>query len=65
MSKSHAIAATILLAGVLSVSAKAETYLEGRFDLNMKETHFPGPEAPALTHHGLHPLEKAGVIFRD
>ncbi len=26
---------------------------------------FPGPEAPALTHHGLHPLEKAGVIFRE
>ena len=26
---------------------------------------FPGPEAPALTHHGLHPLEKAGVISRE
>jgi glycolate oxidase len=26
---------------------------------------FPGPEAPALSHHGLHPLEKAGVIFRE
>lgn len=25
---------------------------------------FPGKEAPALTHHGLHPLEKAGVISR-
>ena len=46
MIKSHTVAATMLVAGVLSVSAKAETYLEGRFDLNMKETHFPGPEAP-------------------
>jgi glycolate oxidase len=26
---------------------------------------FPGSEAPALTHHGLHPLEKAGVISRE
>ena len=26
---------------------------------------FPGPEAPALLHHGLHPLEKAGVISRE
>ncbi len=26
---------------------------------------FPGPEAPALSHHGLHPLEKAGVICRE
>ncbi|NNM29040.1 MAG: FAD-binding oxidoreductase, partial [Akkermansiaceae bacterium] len=26
---------------------------------------FPGPEAPALTAHGLHPLEKAGVISRE
>ncbi|MDZ4851398.1 MAG: FAD-linked oxidase C-terminal domain-containing protein [Pirellulaceae bacterium] len=26
---------------------------------------FPGPEAPALKHHGLHPLEKAGVISRE
>jgi glycolate oxidase len=26
---------------------------------------FPGKEAPALTHHGLHPLEKAGVISRE
>ena len=26
---------------------------------------FPGTEAPALTQHGLHPLEKAGVIFRE
>lgn len=26
---------------------------------------FPGPEAPALTQHGLHPLEKAGVISRE
>ncbi len=25
---------------------------------------FPGPEAPALKQHGLHPLEKAGVISR-
>ncbi len=26
---------------------------------------FPGKEAPALQHHGLHPLEKAGVISRE
>jgi glycolate oxidase len=26
---------------------------------------FPGPEAPALTQAGLHPLEKAGLIFRE
>jgi glycolate oxidase len=26
---------------------------------------FPGSEAPALTQHGLHPLEKAGVISRE
>lgn len=26
---------------------------------------FPGAEAPALTGHGLHPLEKAGVISRE
>lgn len=26
---------------------------------------FPGPEAPALTQNGLHPLEKAGVISRE
>ena len=26
---------------------------------------FPGGEAPALTQHGLHPLEKAGVISRE
>lgn len=26
---------------------------------------FPGKEAPALGHGGLHPLEKAGVIFRE
>ena len=26
---------------------------------------FPAAEAPALTHHGLHPLEKAGVISRE
>jgi glycolate oxidase len=26
---------------------------------------FPGPEAPALAQHGLHPLEKAGVISRE
>ncbi|PAW65426.1 MAG: FAD-binding oxidoreductase, partial [Opitutia bacterium Tous-C1TDCM] len=26
---------------------------------------FPGPGAPALTQHGLHPLEKAGVIARE
>ncbi len=26
---------------------------------------FPSAEAPALMHHGLHPLEKAGVISRE
>jgi len=26
---------------------------------------FPGGEAPALTQHGLHPLEKAGIISRE
>ena len=26
---------------------------------------FPGGEAPALQQHGLHPLEKAGVISRE
>ena len=26
---------------------------------------FPGTEAPVLTQHGLHPLEKAGVISRE
>lgn len=26
---------------------------------------FPAAEAPALQHHGLHPLEKAGVISRE
>jgi glycolate oxidase len=26
---------------------------------------FPTSEAPALRHHGLHPLEKAGVISRE
>ena len=26
---------------------------------------FPGSEAPALTQHGLHPLEKAGIISRE
>lgn len=26
---------------------------------------FPGSEAPSLNHSGLHPLEKAGVIFRE
>ena len=26
---------------------------------------FPGKEAPSLTHHGLHPLEKAGIISRE
>ena len=25
---------------------------------------FPGGEPPALSHHGLHPLEKAGTISR-
>ena len=26
---------------------------------------FPSAEAPALSQHGLHPLEKAGVISRE
>ena len=26
---------------------------------------FPGGEAPALTTHGAHPLEKAGIISRE
>src|SRR4051812_20935693 len=26
---------------------------------------FPSAEAPALAHHGMHPLEKAGVISRE
>lgn len=26
---------------------------------------FPGAEAPSLSHHGLHPLEKSGVICRE
>ena len=26
---------------------------------------FPGSEAPSLSHVGLHPLEKAGVISRE
>ena len=26
---------------------------------------FPGGEAPALQQHGLHPLEKAGIISRE
>jgi glycolate oxidase len=26
---------------------------------------FPGGEAPALTHSGPHPLERAGVISRE
>jgi glycolate oxidase len=26
---------------------------------------FPGGEAPALKHHGMHPLEKKGVISRE
>ena len=26
---------------------------------------FPGKEAPALSHVGLHPLEKAGLISRE
>lgn len=26
---------------------------------------FPGGEAPALGHHGLHPLEKAGILSRE
>jgi glycolate oxidase len=26
---------------------------------------FPGKEAPALTQHGLHPLEKSGLLSRE
>jgi glycolate oxidase len=26
---------------------------------------FPGGEAPALQHHGMHPLEAAGIISRE
>jgi glycolate oxidase len=26
---------------------------------------FPAADAPALVQHGLHPLEKAGVISRE
>jgi glycolate oxidase len=26
---------------------------------------FPGGEAPALSHAGLHPLEKAGILSRE
>jgi glycolate oxidase len=26
---------------------------------------FPTSEAPALKHHGLHPLEKAGLLSRE
>jgi glycolate oxidase len=26
---------------------------------------FPGGDAPALRQHGLHPLEKAGVLSRE
>jgi glycolate oxidase len=26
---------------------------------------FPGKEAPSLALHGLHPLERAGVISRE
>jgi glycolate oxidase len=26
---------------------------------------FPDAEAPALTAHGMHPLEKAGVVSRE
>jgi glycolate oxidase len=26
---------------------------------------FPGKEAPALAHHGAHPLEKSGFISRE
>src|SRR3954469_7073265 len=40
------LAAAALLAGLASVSARAETYLEGRFDLNMKESHWPGAALP-------------------
>lgn len=46
MVKSFGVAAVVMLAGLVSVSAKAETYLEGRFDLNMKESHWPGAELP-------------------
>jgi hypothetical protein len=46
MVKAYGVAAVVLMAGLASVSARAETYLEGRFDLNMKESHFPGPKPP-------------------
>jgi hypothetical protein len=26
---------------------------------------FPSSEAPALQQHGLHPLEKAGILSRE
>ncbi|MCE9555891.1 MAG: FAD-binding protein [Planctomycetes bacterium] len=34
-------------------------------ELGNRGKMFPDAEAPALTTHGLHPLEKAGVIFRE
>ena len=41
-----------------------------RFAIDPKEIAnrgkmFPGSEAPALKHHGMHPLEKMGVISRE
>jgi hypothetical protein len=40
------VVAVAMVVGLSSVAAKAETYLEGRFDLNMQETKFPGGQAP-------------------
>jgi len=40
------VVAMVMIAGLVSAEAKAEPYLDGRFDLNMKESHFPGPELP-------------------
>jgi glycolate oxidase len=34
-------------------------------ELSNRGKMFPGGEAPSLTHHGAHPLEKAGVISRE
>ena len=45
MKLKFAAAAAVVAAGMAG-AAHGETFLEGRFDLNMKETHFPGGEAP-------------------
>jgi glycolate oxidase len=34
-------------------------------ELSNRGKMFPGGEAPALAHHGAHPLEQAGVISRE